>query len=60
MFTGSLSKDYRNISLLWDAVGAMAAAPDFAALAARIVEGLMSALRPRQVALVDRPEAGGY
>ena len=30
---------------------------DFAALAARIVEGLMSALRPRQVALVDRTHA---
>jgi hydrogenase-4 transcriptional activator len=60
IFTGSLSKDYRNICLLWDAVSAMAGAADFASLAARFVEGLMSALRPAQVAIVDRGETGGY
>ena len=60
IFTGSLSKDYRNISLLWDAVSAMAGAADFSSLAAKFLEGLMGALRPRQVALVDRTEAGGY
>jgi hydrogenase-4 transcriptional activator len=59
IFTGSLSKDYRNICLLWDAVSAMAGAADFAALAARFVEGLTSALRPATVAIVDRAEPDG-
>ena len=59
IFTGSLSKDYRNICLLWDAVSAMAGAADFGALAARFVEGLMSALRPSRVAIVERAEPGG-
>ncbi|HEY3124163.1 MAG TPA: sigma 54-interacting transcriptional regulator, partial [Thermoanaerobaculia bacterium] len=56
IFTGHMSRDYRNMALLWEAVNVMAATDDFEPLAARVVEGLHSAFLPSQVGVFGRSE----
>jgi diguanylate cyclase (GGDEF)-like protein len=51
IFTGNMSKDYRNMVLLWDSVHAVATAGDPGELTGRMVERLHSTLRPDRVGI---------
>jgi len=51
IFTGNMSKDYRNMVLLSDAIEVIAANREFDALAAEMVEKLYVSYRPDRVAL---------
>ena len=58
IFTGNMSKDYRNMVLLWDTIQAVSSHPDFDGLAGQVVEQLYSSLKPDRVALFSRDEEG--
>lgn len=58
IFTGNMSRDYRNMALLWDAVNVMATTDVFESLAARVTERLYSAFLPVRVAVFDRSDTG--
>ena len=52
IFTGDMASDYRNMVLLWDAVGVMAASDDFETIARHVAARLFSAFEPDRVALL--------
>lgn len=58
IFTGNMSKDYRNMVLLSDAIEVIAANREFHALAAEMVEKLYVSYRPDRVALFSVGENG--
>ncbi len=58
IFTGNMSRDYRNMALLWDAVNVMATTDAFESLAARVTERLYSAFLPICVAVFGRSKEG--
>ena len=51
IFTGKITKDYRNMALLLDTVGVIAASSDFQGLAHQVVERLYVSLKPDRVGL---------
>jgi diguanylate cyclase (GGDEF)-like protein len=59
IFTGDVSKDYRNMVLLWDTVDVIARSQDFEHLAEEVVNRLFSGLRPNRLGLfIHDPEQG--
>ena len=58
IFTANLTKDYRNMLLLWDTVGIVASNPDFDALAHDVLRKLASAFQPDRLALFEQVEEG--
>ncbi len=58
IFTGDVTKDYRNMVLLWDIIDAIAAGPDFDRLAQQVVDRLYASLKPDRVGLFLRGEDG--
>jgi diguanylate cyclase (GGDEF)-like protein len=58
IFTGDLTRDYRNMALLRDTVDMMAQSSDFEALAAQVVERVYSACKADRVGLFRRDDEG--
>ncbi len=58
IFTGNLSKDYRNMILLSDAIDVIAASSDFQGLVSDVVEKLYSTFQADRVGLLGRDEDG--
>jgi transcriptional regulator with GAF, ATPase, and Fis domain len=56
IFTGNMSKDYRNMALLRDAIDIVAMHSDFAELAKRVVDKLYEAFNAERVGLFRRNE----
>lgn len=54
IFTGDVSKDYRNMVLLWDTIDVIARSQDFDRLAEEVVEHLFAGLRPSRLGLFIR------
>lgn len=50
IFTGTMGKDYRNMVLLWDAVGFIADTGDPKQFASKVVQALFNAFRPERIA----------
>ncbi|MCZ6727754.1 MAG: sigma 54-interacting transcriptional regulator [Acidobacteria bacterium] len=59
IFSGDLTRDYRNMALLRDTVDMMAQSNDIEALAAHVVERLYSACKADRVGLFSRDREGG-
>jgi len=59
IFTGNMAKDYRNMALLSDAMGAIASCSDFDALAAGVVERLYDTLKPERVGILSWSDERG-
>ena len=57
IFTGNMSKDYRNMALLRDTIDILARGTDFDGLAAEVVEELYGAFTPDRIAIISG--AGG-
>ncbi len=53
IFTGNMSKDYRNMALLHDTIDILALETDFDGLAAEVVEKLYQAFTPDRIGIVD-------
>jgi len=51
IFTGKITKDYRNMALLLDTVGVIAASSDFQGLAHQVVDRLYVSLKPDRVGI---------
>ncbi len=60
IFTANLSKDYRNMLLLWDTVTIVAGSSSFAHLAARIVDRLFATFKPQRVGLFGAEDDGRF
>ena len=58
IFTGNMTKDYRNMVTLWDTIDVITVNPDFQKLASQVVEKLYSAFKPDRVGLFARSEGG--
>jgi diguanylate cyclase (GGDEF)-like protein len=58
IFTGDVSKDYRNMVLLWDTAEVIARSPDFGSLSREIVDRLQERLRINRLGLFLRKEGG--
>ncbi len=58
IFTGNMTKDYRNMVLLWDTIDVIAVNQQFDRLAAEVVDRLYTTFKPERVALYSRDEAG--
>lgn len=58
IFTGNMSKDYRNMVLLWDTIDVIATNHDFDALSNEVVERLYAAFKPDRVGLFRVEETG--
>ncbi|MDQ5857174.1 MAG: sigma 54-interacting transcriptional regulator, partial [Acidobacteriota bacterium] len=58
IFTGEIPRDYRNMTLLWDAVNVMATSEDFDLLAAEIAGKLYTAFALDRVGLFGASQAG--
>ena len=51
IFTGNMSKDYRNMILLWDTVNVIAVNPDFDQLVRQAVDKLFATYKPHRVGI---------
>ena len=51
IFTGNMAKDYRNMTLLWDSVNAVAAGAEHHELAEGLIKRLHAALKPRRTTI---------
>ena len=60
IFTGNMTKDYRNMVLLWDTIDVIAGNQDFAGLAGEVVEQIYTVFKPRRVALVSLTDEGAF
>ncbi|HEY3124841.1 MAG TPA: diguanylate cyclase, partial [Thermoanaerobaculia bacterium] len=58
IFTGEIPRDYRNMTLLWDAVNVMATSEDFGLLAAEIVGKLYAAFALDRVGFFGASQSG--
>jgi DNA-binding NtrC family response regulator len=58
IFTGNMTKDYRNMVLLWHSLDGIAVHQDFDGLAGQVVERIYTALKPRRVGLFSRDDEG--
>jgi len=58
LFTANLSKDYRNMVLLWEALSAIASAEHFETLADQIAERLYATFKPDRIGLFARGSEG--
>ena len=58
IFTGDVSKDYRNMVLLWDTIDVIARSHDFERLAEEVVDHLFAGLRPNRLGLFIRDPKG--
>jgi diguanylate cyclase (GGDEF)-like protein len=57
VFTGNMSRDYRNMAMLWEVLGAIASNRELESLADHVMETLFSTLKPSRLALFT--EGGG-
>ncbi len=60
IFTGNMAKDYRNMTLLWDSVNAVAAGAEPHELAGGLIERLQAALKPRRTTIFLLTEDGRF
>jgi diguanylate cyclase (GGDEF)-like protein len=60
IFTGNMTKDYRNMVLLSDTIDVIAVNQEFDHLAGEVVEKLYSTFKPDRVALFARDEEGNF
>ena len=58
IFTGNMTKDYRNMVTLWDTIDVITVNPDFQDLASQVVEKLYSSFKPVRVALYSLSDEG--
>ncbi len=58
IFTGNLSKDYRNMVLLWDTIDVIALNQDFEGLCGEVAERLYSAFKPSRIGVFSTQEDG--
>lgn len=56
IFTGNMSKDYRNMALLRDTIDILTMGTNFDGLAVEVVEKLYNAFTPDRIAIVGRTE----
>ena len=60
IFTADLTKDYRNMLLLWDTVTIVAASTGFKDLASQVVDRLFSTFKPDRVGIFSSEEGGTF
>jgi len=60
IFTADLTKDYRNMLLLWDTVTIVAASNAFEDLASQVVDRLFSTFKPDRVGIFSSEEDGSF
>jgi diguanylate cyclase (GGDEF)-like protein len=58
IFTGHMSKDYRNMAVLSDTISVLAESAEPQTLAERVVNGLQAAMKPERVGLFEWEEGG--
>jgi len=52
VFTGNMSRDYRNMAMLWEVLGAIASNLELETLADQVLETLFSTINPSRMALI--------
>ena len=52
VFTGNMSRDYRNMAMLWEVLGAIASNLELDTLADQVLETLFSTIKPSRMALI--------
>jgi diguanylate cyclase (GGDEF)-like protein len=52
VFTGNMSRDYRNMVMLWDVLGAIASNLELETLTDQVLENLFLTIKPRRLALL--------
>ncbi|MCP4201626.1 MAG: diguanylate cyclase [bacterium] len=58
IFTGNLSKDYRNMVLLWDTIDVIALNQDFEGLCGEVAERLYAAFKPSRIGVFSTQDDG--
>ena len=58
IFTGNLSKDYRNMILIWDTIDVIALNHDFEGLCAEVAERLYAAFKPNRIGVFSTQDDG--